>query len=340
MTDELRKTQLKVFKSIQFLRLILAKRYNDAELQSNQSVAVGDNDGFFKSLFTSIENGIKNEKTKNLLYIKRNIDEAIETFRQNSSSTSMAVYHPEQLSGVINYIFSNDPYSLERTMFSISIIFDGEYQYEYANETLGDISKIIWEDESFLLKIKSGIEAIYKELAKQPLSTNQKLILGGTAALALFTAAVPALALGGLSASGITGGLATFGAAMGVGGTMVEGVGLMAIAELLLDGALIGFTYALLDSHNKNSVKQSFREMNFNSVAQMLAIKCYIMNVAKQTMPESLYKEKTSEMLQMIQDLKSDTDYVLLIENQNIEENKKKIRVFHNLDEKMAKIFC
>ena len=68
----------------------------------------------------------------------------------------------------------------------------------------------------------------------------------------LFTATVPALAIGGLSASGITGGLAGFGTAIGLGGTMIEGVGLIALAELLLDGAIIGFTYALLNNHNKN----------------------------------------------------------------------------------------
>ena len=80
--------------------------------------------------------------------------------------------------------------------------------------------------------------------------------------------------------------------------------------------------------------------MNYNNAAQMLAIKCYIMHVAKQTMPASIFKEKTSELLQMISDLKSDTDYVLLVEGQNVVENKKKINVFHNLDNKLAKILC
>ena len=42
----------------------------------------------------------------------------------------------------------------------------------------------------------------------------------------------------------------------------------------------------------------------------------------------------------MINDLKSDTDYMLLVENQNIDENKKKIQVFHNLDLKLTKILC
>ena len=65
-----------------------------------------------------------------------------------------------------------------------------------------------------------------------------------------------------------------------------------------------------------------------------------MMYIAKQTMPQNIFKEKTSELLQMLQDLKSDTDYVLLVEKQNIEENKKKIHVFHNLDKKLAEMLC
>ena len=74
-------------------------------------------------------------------------------------------------------------------------------------------------------------------------------------------------------------------------------------------------------------------------MAKMLAIKCYLMHVARQTMPKYMFKEKMSEMLEMISDLKADTDYLLLVEGHNIVENKKKINVFHNLDSKLEKIF-
>ena len=86
----------------------------------------------------------------------------------------------------------------------------------------------------------------------------------------LFTATVPALAIGGLSASGITGGLAGFGTAIGLGGTMIEGVGLIALAELLLDGAIIGFTYALLNNQNKN---RSSRRVPFT--VEKMRFLCY-----------------------------------------------------------------
>lgn len=337
MTNEINTKHTKLFKSLQYLRLQYSLYLVDEDLAKNQPTITNQSDGFFKSFFSAVGNEFKGSKTNKLLAVKSNIESEIKRFL-NSSNESL--YRENEIVAIVREVFQNDIYALEKTIFSTSIILDGEYAYEYEKETLNYISMLLWNKNDRLMNMRDSIEGIYKELAKQPLSTNQKLLLGGTAALVLLTATVPALALGGLSASGITGGLVGFGTAVGLGGTMVEGVGLMALAELLLDGAIIGFTYAMLDTHNKNIVKNSFREMNYNSAAKMLAIRCYVMHVAKQTMPQNIFKEKTSELLQMLQDLKSDTDYVLLVEKQNIEENKKKVRVFHNLDDKLAKMLC
>jgi hypothetical protein len=339
MTDEKRAEKAKIFKIAQGLRLLNDLAIVNQELEKNRPSVASSTDGFFKSLFTSAGNEFKASKTQTLLEKKAAIEKEYARFKQNNPYINCED-NPYCFYNAIEETFDDDPYDLERTLFSISIIFDEEYHYEYLDNGLHFISEHLWEQENFLISIKNSIGAIYKDLAKQPLSTTQKFILGGASALVLFTTAVPALAIGGLAADGITTGLAGFGTALGLGGTMVEGVGLMAITEALLDGALIGFTYAFLDARNKIAVQKSFREMNFNSVAQMLAIKCYIMHAAKQTMPANLFKEKTNELLQMITDLKSDTDYVLLVEHQNVEENKKKIQVFHNLDLKLTKILC
>ena len=337
MINEFNTNHTKLFKSLQYLRLQNSLSLVEKDLSKNQATMINDNDGIIKNIFSSIGNEFKSSKSNKLYMIKDNIEREKRIFLNN---TKEKLYSEKEISSVVHDIFKNDNYYLEKTIFSISLVFDGEYKYEYSKETLEYISLILWGNNDHLLKTRNSIENIYKDLAKQPLSTSQKILLGGTAAIVLLTATLPALSLSGLAASGITSGLAGFGAAVGLGGTMVEGIGLMAIAELLLDGAIIGFTYALLDNYNKNIVKKSFRDIDYNSAAKMLAIRCYVMYIAKQTMPKELFKEKTSEFLQMLQDLKSDTDYFLLVENENVEENKKKVRVFHNLDEKLSKIFC
>ena len=332
MTNAKRAKQTDLFKSMQLLRLQNDMKLVNEKLEKNRSTPVRSDDNFVKRFFDSRKNDIKDYKSFNLSKTKDAIQREIDKFMNNVNGTSVTLYKEMEISRIAADIFSDDEYFLEKTMFSISLIFDGEYNYEYESEGLAYLSRLLWSDSEKLGSIKKNVEGYYKDLAKQPLSTEQKFVLGGVAALTLFTVTVPALAIGGLSAAGITSTLA------GLGGTMVEGVGFIALAELLLDGAIIGFTYALMDKHNKNKVKEAFREMSYNDAAQMLAIKCYIMHVAKQTMPKSVFKEKTSELLEMISDLKSDTDYVLLVEGENVAENKKKINVFHNLDNKLGKM--
>ena len=334
MTNAKRAKHTDLFKSMQLLRLQNDMKLVNEKLEKNRSTPVRSDDNFVKRFFDSRKNDIKDYKFFNLSKTKDAIQSEIDKFMNNIDGTSVTLYKEMEISRIAADIFSDDEYFLEKTMFSISLIFDGEYNYEYESEGLAYLSRLLWSDSEKLGSIKKNVEGYYKDLAKQPLSTEQKFVLGGVAALTLFTVTVPALAIGGLSAAGITSTLA------GLGGTMVEGVGFIALAELLLDGAIIGFTYALMDKHNKNKVKEAFREMSYNDAAQMLAIKCYIMHVAKQTMPKSVFKEKTSELLEMISDLKSDTDYVLLVEGENVAENKKKINVFHNLDNKLGKMLC
>ena len=335
MFNSKRTKQTDLFKSLQLLRLQHELKLVNEKLDKNRSVPAQESDGFFKRIFTPIDNKRKDWNSFNLSKIKTNIEAELKKFKENNSEKKNKLYDESEISKIVSDVFSGDEYSLERTMFSISMIFDGEYTYEYDSESLAYLSELIWgkNHSDRLANMKNSIEEYYRDLAKQHLSIEQKFVLGGVAALTLFTAAVPFLTIGGLSAAGISSTLA------GIGGTIVEGVGFIAVAELLLDGAIIGFTYALMDKHNKKKVKEAFENMSYNDAAQMFAIKCYIMHVAKQTMPESVYKEKTSELLEMISDLKADTDYILFVEKENVEENKKKIGVFHNLDNKLCKMF-
>ena len=339
MINKTDKTYIVLFKSIQLARLQLSALQVKRELEKNKPITLNGDEGVLNSLFTSFKNEFKNGKTNQLNGVQQNIQAEIERFAGENDVKTL--YPFNEIPKIISEAFSDDIYAIEKTMLSISIIFDNEYKYEYESETLKQISECIWSDSYHLANMKSHIESIYKDLARQPLSTSQKLLLGGSAVLALSSFVVAPACFAVIGSGGeILSGLAAFGAAAGVGEAAVAGIGVLGVLELLLDSALIGFAYALLDGYNKEKVKKSFREMNYNNAARMLAIKCHIMHVAKQTMPENIFKEKFSELLQMLQDLKSDTDYVMLVENQNVEENTKKIKVFHNLDDKLAKMFC
>ena len=54
-------------------------------------------------------------------------------------------------------------------------------------------------------------------------------------------------------------------------------------------------------------------------------------------MSEDEFKEYLSEMLEAVDALKSDTEYVLFVEKKNIKINKDKIEIFHNWDKRLMK---
>ena len=183
MTNAKRAKQTDLFKSMQLLRLQNDMKLVNEKLEKNRSTPVRSDDNFVKRFFDSRKNDIKDYKFFNLSKTKDAIQSEIDKFMNNVNGTSVTLYKEMEISRIAADIFSDDEYFLEKTMFSISLIFDGEYNYEYESEGLAYLSRLLWSDSEKLGSIKKNVEGYYKDLAKQPLSTEQKFVLGGVAAL-------------------------------------------------------------------------------------------------------------------------------------------------------------
>lgn len=318
----------KLLKTLQYMRVVYANNLVDNQIEKKQLVESDKKDGFLKNLGTSLSNSLKKGSLKNLNTKKKKITTTLENFKK------VDIYNGDkEVIYAVQNLFKEDVYNLEKTLFSLNVIFDNEISYECEKESLNYISSILWNEESYLSKLKSEVEDIYMDIAKQPLSTRQKVILGGViagAALTIFSLGVSTL--GALSASAFTHTLAT------LGGTMAGGISVYATAVVLLTGLIGTTTYIAMNEHNKSELRKQFRKMKYEEMAIIISIRAYMMKITKTRMPLDLYKEKTDELLQMIQDIRSDTEYSLFVERNDIEENKKKIKVFHNLDNKLTSI--
>lgn len=324
-------TTTELFKKMQLYRLTYDLTVTQKKIQENKMSAISSSDGFFARLGAGVSNSIKNSRLNNLVPQEQQIRERIQQY--HAANPSLFSPTDEELGKLWTAIWDGGKNSeLLKIMFCLSVALDTEYSYVYSDDSLTALSVTIWGNPTTMSNIKSEYRSVYMEIAKQPLSTTQKWVLGGTAALVLLTPFLAPVAFGGASAAAITGGLA------GVGSTMVGGIGILAVAEMALDGIAIAATYGALDASNKAKVRGAFRQMDYNASAEMLAIKAYTLQVAKRLDSEDDYKERINGVLQMIQDLKSDIDYVLYVERDNLEENKRKINLFHNFDTKLAKI--
>ena len=173
MTNVKRAKQTDLFKSMQLLRLQNDMKLVNEKLEKNRSTPVNSNDNIFKRALNSLNNERKDYKSFNLSKTKAAIQSEIDKFMMNVNGTSATLYKETEISRVAADVFSDDEYSLERTMFSISLIFDGEYSYEYESEGLAYLSRLLWSDSEKLGSIKKNVEGYYKDLAKQPLSTHK-----------------------------------------------------------------------------------------------------------------------------------------------------------------------
>ena len=88
-------------------------------------------DGFFSKLVTGIGNEFRNERTRKFTEKEKAIDEATQKFVSDHCGPQGELYSLKEIPDVIKELFSDDVYEIEKAMFSISIIFDEEYKYEY-----------------------------------------------------------------------------------------------------------------------------------------------------------------------------------------------------------------
>ena len=320
-----------LFRRIQLYRLTYDLEVAQQKICKNRMSATSSADGFFTRLGAGVTNTVKNQRLKNLIPQEQAIRERITAFHMSYPDITAASDAEIKSAGTAIWSGSNQD-TLLKTLFCLSVVQDIEYTYEYADDGLTALSIALWNDPEAMKKIKAEYRSVYVDIAKKPFTTTQKWMLGGVAALVLLTPVLAPVALSGASAAAISGGLA------GLGGSMVGGIGVFAVAEMALDGLAIAATYGVLDASNKAKVRDEFRKMDFNTTATMLATKAYGLSVAKRLDVADTFKERINSVLGLIEDLKGDTDYVLYVEKQRIDDNKKKIQLFHNFDAKLAEI--
>ena len=299
---ETREQQL--FRSIQQMRLEFDLDRINAELEAHKPVGKGAN--IFESAVNSVGDFFKEIKTEELEIKKAEIEGELERFRETGGVYSSEWFDEERMTARINAIFNGESSSASLDYFGIVIVLDGEYKYKYRTEGLARISEMLYGDKAILPKMEKRLEQIYAKIAKRSLTKDETYLVISSIAIAGLVGLIGAGALG-----------------LGVAG--VASVGLAVIAGTV--------TYTLLDEVAKDETLREFREMSLADSARLLTVRAYMAELA---MEKNSSKEEISDLVAMIDDLRADTNYRLLVERENIEDNKRRIAMFHNLDNLLA----
>lgn len=327
--------ELDIIKSIQYFRL---KREKEL-LERDKSTAESNIDTEAKkyNLFAKAKNAINNKKSEKKSNQISDIDSVITKFENKNSDRNYNLWFNNTLSKYINELYSEDKYGLKKIMLGVSIVLDDSHKYIYEDEEYQDISKLLFGNLTKMNEIKRTIKDNYVAIASKNLSSVQKGVLIGLGIGGLVLACtLPVMIAGGaaVSAATTTAGLAAIGF-----GDMQVGIGMAALFGLIGGTALVGAGYGTIKTYNIVDAKNAFRKLNCDEVALLLSVKALIIEEAKKVMSKDDFKEYFSELLEAIDTLKSDAEYMLFVENNDVKNNKEKIDVFYKWNKRLIKIF-
>lgn len=322
-----------VFKSFQYFRLKKTVELANQILDQN----VVNNEISKYNLISKASNLIKSKKSNKAQESKDEYELVIQNFEKENKEYNYKLYYNNTLETNINELFKEDTYSLSKLLFTINVIFDKKYDYKGNDDCFKVMSSILYHDSNKFSEIQNQFKQTYLAINKKEFSSLQKGIMIG-AGIASIAAVVmfPIAFVGGVSAAApvTTSALAALGISdmqIGVGIAALGGLlGALAINVLLIDLPMYGY--------NKKQLINEYRTLSLEDSATLLTIKALLISEAKKSMPKDEYKEKMSEILEIVDDFKSDTEYLLFAENNNILVNKEKMKQFHRWDLEVMKL--
>ena len=232
--------------------------------------------------------------------LTKSINESIEKFNKKHSE----VISKEAAESAIKILFEKDKYGSAKLFFAASIVIDDEYKYEYVNEGLEEVSLALFDKKETLPEIKKQIEENYNAIGSKSIQSIEANVL-----LALTVAWF---------------------------GVLLPFAPLVAAVPI----AVVAITQHDVLSGNKDRIKEEFKKSSSEKNAFYLALQCtYIQRLKKNTsIKEDEFKEELDSILKSINELKSDLDYYLFVENESTKDNIAKNKAFHKFDERLVKV--
>ena len=307
-----------LFYYLQKLRLLAARRVNDEHIENSKNVK--EEKATFKGTMKNISNWFE----RGAMNYSGNIEEIeaeIKKFEENNPS----VIDDEIALSLVESLFKEDRYGLAKLLFASTIILDDEYEYKYVDEGLAEASSVLYGDKETLGTIKKQLFENYNAIAPNSLSSVQKGILLGVA----ISSVVAVCAMPTIMGVGLTAGAVA---------AHSFGLGALTLEAVLMSAALTGITYGSMKLYNDAKIKQEFLELSPEKNAFYLAIQCTYIQRIKDQVSEDEFKEQLDSLLRELNTLKSDLDYYLFVEKESTNENKSKIKSFHEFDNRLLKV--
>lgn len=292
-----------VFSEVVYYRLLLENKYSKEKVDNNQK---NENVGKY-NVFAKMSNKIK-ENTQNK-YNERidNINKEIDNLLEKNPKLNKDLTEDMLAKDLIDF-FKNDKNNFLKELFSILIISDETYKYEFNDEELKKLSLLIYNDEKRLNNSFKEFNQITKAISSRTIEKKDDVIKD-----ALKLIIIRFISEGSLKE--------------------------ISSSKDSKDLSLL-VTYGL-DSNDldKDYIMNLYYTMGYDYISLSLGIKTYLLVRAKYEISNIDYSAMLSPIIDVLMDISKKSCKQLLIDNDNIEINKKLMEIIDKVINYLIKEF-
>ena len=150
-----------ISKSIKYFRLKNELYLINKVIENNQTTEVKSK----INIFGKMSNKIKDSKVTKYTEKKQLFEKAIAKFELDNSKSDYNYYYQGRLNKVVSELFKKDKLGIIKSFYALSIISDNEYDFEFDNESLAEISIILFTDKDKLNDLKNKLNLAYNSIS-------------------------------------------------------------------------------------------------------------------------------------------------------------------------------
>lgn len=320
------------------------KRIEDM-MAGNKPIPTQNENKVRRAIIDNTVNLYRRKETQKLSEKKKQCCDNIENYKAECLSNGIElqeVVTEDNLRALIDVVFENDKFEFQRINFAMNLCLNEEEaseKYVFGDETMYDVSELLFGDEMRIDCIKENFYKNFKELSNGNFwERNRYFIIGSGISLALISVLMPvALGIHAAGSAAITSCLAQIGhCAPGLIGAGVAKITAMTIlsSAVIYGGVLAGVG---LDGLLKSKqVKDAFRQLKPDDLAALLAMKATLINFGMENMDDDECKKELDECLSSLNDLRADSEYMLIVEKSDADCSKKKIQICNRFIRRLA----
>ncbi len=162
-----KKETIKLFESLEqsiaYFRLKNDLSLIEGVIQNNQTTEVKSK----WNIFGMASNKMKDSKANKYTEKKIETEEVLEEFKRENADCYYDLYYDKKMKKVFDQLFKVDKYDLIKTLFSVYILLDDKYTYEFNDESIEELSTLLYGEKNVMKNNLDTMNRYYSSIASK-----------------------------------------------------------------------------------------------------------------------------------------------------------------------------